>query len=130
MSKLFIKITAMIFIALFGAGYWWLHPSLNIDVNAIASIEVTAKEEHYKNIRHVESADLELIELKQWLVDNRYGWARYLVTVGVGKIYVRGEKFTMIINDTNVVINYEHKQGRYVQLIKQVNIEEFKFLLQ
>ena len=102
--------------------------TIEIDMKGLQSATVTYKDEKpSKTISNTTNAEV-WQSLVNWLSENRSGWERYYVTEPVGDLLVSAGKYRLNIGVSSVILKYQTEKNEIVQLIKDIETNEFLFL--
>ena len=103
--------------------------TLATDINDLQSVQVTYLGEEKQERTISASKDPDTMQsLKSWLQENKSGWKRYYVTEPVGKISVSSDNFNLNIGSDWVIARYQSKTNKVIQLVKDIEFNEFAFL--
>ena len=99
-----------------------------IDIKSFESATVTyIDEKPSKTISNTTNSEASL-SLLVWFSENRSGWERYYITEPVGDLLVSVGKYRLNIGVSSVILKYRTEKNEIVQLIKDIEANEFLFL--
>jgi len=116
-------------LVLLGLGFCGCTTSHDLELSSIDSAMVSYFKDHKETDRIELTKDsAKLTSTLELLESHREGWKRYYVTVAPGNVMISTANCRMNIGNNWVILNFTTKDGRYRQLTKSVNTDEFDYL--